>query len=262
MRTQQFFRGGFFLMLLALLSGGAIQAQNGKVFGTATLDGEPLMLTEITLQQGETIIQRGMSDMAGKYKFAVIPPGEYSIVVRDGEDTYTFGLTMGSDETEIKDLTIAKGGSIYPTDELFSVDPIQPVTIPISVINQGSVRSPEDIAATLTPGITQRDQGDPLNMRGARSGGTVYFVNGIKVRGETGLPMRSMEQIDVITGGVPASIGDAAGGVILVETRGGMRGSGGKYYSREERREMRRRKKGKDKDSFHINGQDILALQF
>ena len=42
----------------------------------------------------------------------------------------------------------------------------------------------------------------------------------MKVRGGLGVPQGGIEQITVITGGVPAQYGDATGGIISVTTKG------------------------------------------
>ena len=59
------------------------------------------------------------------------------------------------------------------------------------------------VAAT-TAGIYQRDEGDAVNIRGSRSDATEYYIDGIKVRGALGVPTSGIEQIKVVTGGVPA----------------------------------------------------------
>ena len=63
-------------------------------------------------------------------------------------------------------------------------------------------------------------KGDAVNVRGSRSDATEYYVDGIKVRGSMGVPTSGIEQITVITGGVPAQYGDATGGIISITTKG------------------------------------------
>jgi len=77
------------------------------------------------------------------------------------------------------------------------------------------------VAAT-TAGIYQADEGGSLNVRGGRTNSTIYFVDGVKVLGggASGVPQQGVEQINVITGGVPAQYGDATSGIISVTTRG------------------------------------------
>jgi outer membrane receptor for ferrienterochelin and colicin len=48
---------------------------------------------------------------------------------------------------------------------------------------------------------------------------TWVYIDGIKVRGSSALPKSAIEEVSVITGGIPANIGDATGGVINVSLR-------------------------------------------
>jgi outer membrane receptor for ferrienterochelin and colicin len=75
------------------------------------------------------------------------------------------------------------------------------------------------VAAT-TAGVYQADEGGALSVRGGRSSSTIYFVDGVKTIGGLGVPQQGVEQLNVITGGVPAQYGDATSGIISVTTRG------------------------------------------
>lgn len=76
-----------------------------------------------------------------------------------------------------------------------------------------------NIVAATTPGVYQADEGDfSLNIRGARSGGTVYFVDGVKVIGTPNVPLSAISSVQVYTGGTPAEFGDFVGGAIVIET--------------------------------------------
>ena len=81
-----------------------------------------------------------------------------------------------------------------------------------------AVRSPGAIAAQAA-GATQDAAGN-INIRGARGEGTVYFIDGVKVRGSVNLPQAAIQSTEIITGGLPAQYGDAVGGVINTTTRG------------------------------------------
>ena len=66
-----------------------------------------------------------------------------------------------------------------------------------------------------------RTKNSSVNVRGgSRSDATDYYVDGMKVRGGLGVPQGGIEQITVITAGVPAQYGDATGGIISVTTKG------------------------------------------
>ncbi|MBL4741113.1 MAG: TonB-dependent receptor plug domain-containing protein, partial [Sneathiella sp.] len=80
--------------------------------------------------------------------------------------------------------------------------------------------SAASIAATVG-GVYSKDDGTTdLNVRGSRSSGTDVYIDGIKVRGSQNLPKSSIEQVSVITGGIPAQFGDVTGGVINITTKG------------------------------------------
>src|SRR6056297_3042561 len=73
------------------------------------------------------------------------------------------------------------------------------------------------IAATAA-GVSSQD-GDDINIGGARSSGTVYYLDGMRVTGRT-VPQTEIEQMQVLTGGIPASYGDVTGGAISITTKG------------------------------------------
>ena len=81
-----------------------------------------------------------------------------------------------------------------------------------------ATRSIAGVAAQTT-GVTQNADGS-LNIRGGRSNTTVYFIDGVKVRGTSALPQAAIASTTVITGGQPAQYGDATGGIVSVTTKG------------------------------------------
>ncbi|MBP6009602.1 MAG: TonB-dependent receptor plug domain-containing protein, partial [Bacteroidia bacterium] len=92
-------------------------------------------------------------------------------------------------------------------------------TVTYEEIQAAPTRDVNSLAST-TAGVYQKDEGGGLNIRGAREDATTYFVDGVRVRGGTGLPQRGIEQITVTTGGLEAQYGDVTGGVIAITTRG------------------------------------------
>ncbi len=52
-----------------------------------------------------------------------------------------------------------------------------------------------------------------MNIRGARSEGTVYYVDGVKMRGSVNVPQAAISQTEVVTGGLPAQYGSPSRGV-------------------------------------------------
>lgn len=104
------------------------------------------------------------------------------------------------------------------------------------------LRSVREVAA-LTPGM-YRDFGDGSLFYRASSGvvspqfggvfdrervgqGPTFVIDGVRVVGEPVVPFEAVEQVEVVEGHVPARYGEAAGGLVLVETRGGGERFGG-----------------------------------
>jgi hypothetical protein len=74
--------------------------------------------------------------------------------------------------------------------------------------------------ATTVGGVSTDANGNITSMRGQRSSGSVYFIDGMRVTGSTALPQSAIEQVEVILGGTPAAYGDVTGGIINVTTKG------------------------------------------
>ena len=74
------------------------------------------------------------------------------------------------------------------------------------------------IVAT-SAGISSQDGSTPA-IKGSRSSGTDYYIDGIRVRGSSTVPVNEIEQLQVVTGGMEAKYGDVVGGVISITTKG------------------------------------------
>ena len=72
--------------------------------------------------------------------------------------------------------------------------------------------------AATTAGIASID-GGAINVRGSRSNGTNYYIDGIRVSGNQ-VPQSEIDQMQVITGGIESRYGDVTGGVISITTKG------------------------------------------
>ncbi len=55
-----------------------------------------------------------------------------------------------------------------------------------------------------------------------------FVIDGVRVIGEPAVPFEAVERIEVVTGHIPARYGEAAGGLVLVETREGSGRYGGR----------------------------------
>ena len=176
-------------------------------------------------------VQSGVqnTDFDGVAVIKPLTPGKYSVKVS----------FLGYQPKEIKDIPVAEGKTVsldmaITNEEGVKLDEVQVVSYVVPLVDpdtktgntitreQYQAMATKDInsVASTSAGIYQRDEGSELNVRGMRSGGTQYFVDGERVIGSSSVPQSSVEQVAVILGGLPASYGDATGGVISITTRG------------------------------------------
>ncbi len=100
-------------------------------------------------------------------------------------------------------------------DEIVCIDYKVPL-IQQDNTTQGRIITSEDIRkfpsknilsiAASTAGVSQMDDGDPISIRGSRSGSVDVYVDGFRVAAST-VQEVDVEQLQVITGGIPASYG-------------------------------------------------------
>jgi len=169
------------------------------------------------------------TNMDGEAIIKPLEPGKYTVK----------GVYVGYIPQEVKDVIVGDGKTAYVTiglsnGEGVKLEEVEVVTYQVPLIDpdtkSGQTVTREDyqnlatkdinsVAAT-TAGVYQADEGKGINVRGGRGGGTTYFVDGVKVFGTPNLPQQSIEQLNVITGGVPAMYGDLSSGAISISTRG------------------------------------------
>lgn len=226
---QRKFYLSFILLLFATIAAfgqagtGGIQ---GKVLDESKKEGIPfanVVLFRDGVQKGGTT-----TDVDGRYKFSALPPGRYDIKVSyvGFNPAELKGVLVTSDKSTFVDIKMSSGINLK---EIIIQDYEVPLISKDETSTGGTVtreeiaalptRDVNSIAAT-TAGVFQADEGSALNIRGSRSSGTEYFIDGIRVRGGTNLPNAAIEQTTVITGGIPAQYGDATGGIVNITTRG------------------------------------------
>jgi hypothetical protein len=163
----------------------------------------------------------------GDYKIKPLDPGSYdltfsftgyqkilkkSIIVTSGEITYQDVIL--NNDTTLPEIVIEKYGEpLIRKDYRDGTFKILPGDIKHSVY-----REAKEMAA-MAPGVYQKEEGGSLNIRGARSDATQYYVDGIRMIGGFSIPRGAIQEITVISGGVPAMFGDATGGIVLIITK-------------------------------------------
>ena len=93
----------------------------------------------------------------------------------------------------------------------------QVITVTSREIERLSSRNINGIIAQ-SAGVSNAENGGGITIRGSRSNATDYYIDGIRVSGSM-IPQSEIEQLQVITGGLPASYGDADFGNFSIENR-------------------------------------------
>ncbi len=223
--TLTFFAAIFSAGAIAQTGQGALQ---GKVLDSET--GEPLPFVNIVVELNGVMQAGGVSDIDGKYVIKPIPPGKYTVKATSVgyQPLQINGVEIISEKTRFLDIKMAS--TSVTMEEFVVVDYKVPVfekdntttskTVTSEDLLKMAARSAADVAKTAGGVYSQDDGSGSLNIRGSRSDANYYYIDGIKVTGSSGLPKSSIEQISVITGGLPAMYGDVTGGVISITTRG------------------------------------------
>lgn len=228
----------FLLFTLGLfISSYSVFAQGGQGAISATVveadNGMPIPYANVSVKQNGSLITGGSTDFDGKVEIKPIPPGSYDLEISTlGFATKQInGVVVNANKTTFvpKSSTMMKSALkelgvvevIEYEKPLIEMDGAATTeTVTSKEIARMAARSPAELAATAGGTYSKDDGSGSLNMRGGRSDANYYFIDGIKVRGSSAIPQSSIEQVSVITGGLPAQYGDVTGGVVAITTKG------------------------------------------
>jgi hypothetical protein len=221
----------FFSLLTVMLS-GILQAQNGgSLMGVISdsTNGEPIPIAVIKVSGG-TVNTGAIADMQGAYSIKGIPAGEYKVEISH----------LSYQKVTINKVVISNG-SITFLDRLMSNTSLKPIEIVYDqeredLLGKGTPPTMTRITAeeilqnanprgivgsivTSVPKVVQTNERAGLNFSGSRVDATQYFIDGVKVIGDPQIPQSGIEEMVVITGGVPAQYGDTTSGVVLITTK-------------------------------------------
>ena len=218
-----------YLLFATVLITAVAFAQTGTLKGTVLdgLSGEVIPFANVIIERNGTQTAGTTTDFDGKFTIKPIEPGTYTVKATFvGYQTFVMtGIIISANKITFQDLKLSSGiqkGEVVIVEykkPLIDQDNITGETKTAEEIVAMPTRSVASVAAT-TAGIYQRDEGESLNVRGSRSDATDYYIDGIKVRGTLGVPQSAIEQITVMTGGLPAQYGDATAGIISITTKG------------------------------------------
>ncbi|HBS87007.1 MAG: hypothetical protein A2W91_02205 [Bacteroidetes bacterium GWF2_38_335] len=213
----------------AVLAANLIYSQSGTLQGKVVdkTTGETIPFANVSIINDGAIVTGGVTDIDGKYVIKPIPAGTYTVKCSNmGYSPVQYnGVLIRAGKITFQDFTIGASAELLPTVEvktykvpLIDKEGGSSTTVTAEDIAKMPGRSATAVAATVG-GVFSQD-GAIGSIRGARSEGTEYYIDGVKVRGSTSLPKAAQGEVNVITGGVPASFGDVSGGIISITTKG------------------------------------------
>lgn len=219
--------------LVSLIAGFFVaSAQNGEISGKVldeSGEGVPIANVVIVDNKGVSTGRGTTTDFDGNYTIKPLSPGKYNVQFSYlGYATQIQqGILVNADKATFMDVKLKPSSKELAEVEIVSykvplIDPGKTSsqnTVTAEEIANMPTRNISDIAAT-TAGAFQSDQGKGINVKGGREDGTEYYIDGVKVTGVPTLPATAIEQLQVITGGIPAKYGDVTGGIVNITSKG------------------------------------------
>jgi outer membrane receptor protein involved in Fe transport len=207
------------------------QTGSGTLKGTIKdkKTGEAIPFANIVVEIGGVQVGGSTTDMDGNYLIKPIPPGKvdlkatyvgYTPFIMKGIIIYAEKIQFQNVDLQPQSVNLKEVDIVEYKVPLISKDQtVSGGTVDAEDIAKMANKSADAVAATVG-GVGTDANGAITSMRGQRSSGTVYYIDGIRVIGSNVLPQSSIDQVEVILGGTPASYGDATGGIISVTTKG------------------------------------------
>ena len=189
--------------------------------------GNPLEFANVTYEK-DGVISGTNTDLDGNYSVQV-DPGSYTV---------TFSYT-GYQARKFTDVIVKAGGVtkldavltegvVVATVEvigerykapLIEKDGKDGQTFTADQIKNLPVRSAIGVINTVAAVNTVDNGSGNINVKGARSNSTVFYLDDVRIRGPLP-PITEIEQLEVMTGGIEAKYGDTGGGIISVISKG------------------------------------------
>ena len=214
----------FFLLIIGIQATTQTTLE-GKVSDAE--NGEAVLFCTVALYKNDVLTDGAESDLDGNYFFSNVEPGTYDVEVSYvGYTTERqVGVIVNAGRTNRLDFKLTTGVLV---DEVVITSYKVPL-IEIDNTTSGGTVTAEKIRtlptkninalAATTAGLSSVDDG-AINVRGSRSNATDYYIDGIRVSSSSLIPESEIEQLQVITGGLPAEFGDVTGGVISITSKG------------------------------------------
>ena len=214
------------VLVLLVMPVAALAQNTGKLSGVITdaSTGESLPGANIVL--GGTLLGTA-SDLDGNYFILGVPVGTYDV-------TASF---VGYQSQTIQQVEINAG---YTRELNFSLMPgaeLEEIVVEYErpIIQKDAIGAPRVVTsdqlvvlpirglanvASLQSGVVS-SEGTGLFVRGGREQELTYYVDGVRLSGQTALPRVAISEQEMLIGTIPAKYGDTQAGVVSVTTKSG-----------------------------------------
>ncbi len=216
------------LLTFTFLLTGLVAFGQTRLEGTVTDadTGEPVIFATIALFRDGVLKTGTETDFEGYFSLTEIDAGTYDVEVSTTGYTpsRTNGMIITGGKANKLDVKLSPGIELVPVVVTYT----KPLIEQDNTTTGGSLTSDQiralptrdvNALASFTAGVSSADEGGDLNIRGSRASGTNYYIDGVRVTG-TLPPKQSIEELQVITGGVEARYGDVTGGIVSITTKG------------------------------------------
>ncbi|MCQ2295322.1 MAG: TonB-dependent receptor [Bacteroidales bacterium] len=224
------------LMTIGLLLMANFVLAQGIIKGAITdpKTKEPVPFANVVAQQDGKTIKSAQTDINGEFMMKGVPVGQYTIKAS----------CVGFPNYERPGFTVKASGvsicNIEMTQQSIALDVVNVVDERISIIDVGDASSGKRMGAeeiAHMPGNSIDNVVAAVGGVGYNDGGTssargeegmVTMTNGVRKRTGVNVPKEAIQEIQVILGGTPASIGEAIGGTQIITLKpptGSLKGS-------------------------------------
>ena len=197
----------------------------GKVTDVDTKD--PVPFASVVLFLNGNQVTGATTDFDGEYTIKPIAPGTYDALFTfvGYQPQRVTGVVITANKIQFVNAALTPGVLIGEAEVVEYTVPLidkdggaSGGTVSREDIDKMPGRTATAIAQTVA-GVGTSGTDGGVSIRGARPSSTWVYIDGIKVRGSSALPKSAIEEIQVVTGGIPANIGDATGGIFNISLR-------------------------------------------
>lgn len=206
------------------------QASFGAIKGkVTTTDNLPLFGGLVKITQSGNYVGGAQTDENGKYGYKPLSPGFYEVTVTSIESRTKMitNIQVNPEKTTYVDVIVATNTF---TEVVIEAETYRAPILDQTVYSMKSINSTDlihlaaprgDVKAAIVAIASDVQLGSDgaLHVRGTRGDATAYIVDGVKSQNITAVSGLSIDNLSVITGGLPAQYGDVLGGVIVVTTK-------------------------------------------